>query len=89
MALALAEKFAPRRLRTFVPSASGLGIALVLPGSNVIAMFLGSLVAELLRRFRPKLAERAVVPVASGFIAGESLMGIAIAILVVLGVLAK
>lgn len=87
IALALAEKFAPSRLRSWVPSASGLGIALVIPGSNAIAMFLGSLVAETVRRFKPKLAERAIVPVSSGFIAGESLMGIAIALLIVLGVL--
>lgn len=87
IALALAEKFAPRRLRSWVPSASGLGIALVIPGSNAIAMFLGSLVAETVRRFKPKLAERAIIPVSSGFIAGESLMGIAIALLIVLGVL--
>ena len=87
VALSLAEKFAPGRLKQLVPSASGLGIALVIPGSNAISMFLGSLVAELLRRFKPALAERAIVPVSSGFIAGESLMGIAIALLVVLGVL--
>jgi len=89
VALALAERFAPRRLKPWVPSASGLGIALVIPGSNAISMFLGSLVAEGVRRFRPKLAERAIVPVSSGFIAGESLMGIAIALLVVMGVLSR
>jgi uncharacterized oligopeptide transporter (OPT) family protein len=60
---------------------------MVIPGSNAIAMFLGSLVAETVRRWKPALAERAIVPVSSGFIAGESLMGIAIALLIVLGVL--
>ncbi|HWV38907.1 MAG TPA: OPT family oligopeptide transporter [Vulgatibacter sp.] len=89
VALALGEKLAPRRLKAWVPSASGLGIALVIPGSNAISMFLGSLVAEGVRRFRPRLAERAIVPVSSGFIAGESLMGIAIALLVVMGVLSR
>ena len=34
-------------------------------------------------------AMKTVVPVASGFIAGESLMGILIALLIVMGVLAK
>ena len=38
---------------------------------------------------RPRLAERSVIPVSSGFIAGESLMGILVALLVVLGVLDK
>lgn len=88
VALALLEKLAPRRLRAFVPSASGLGIAMVIPGSNCIAMFLGSLVAEIVRRRKPALAERTIVPVSSGLIAGESLMGILIALLIVMGVLA-
>lgn len=88
VALALLERFAPKSLRAYVPSPSGLGIAMVVPGSNSIAMFLGAAIAETLRRFTPKFAERSVVAVASGFIAGESLVGILIAILIVRGVLA-
>jgi uncharacterized oligopeptide transporter (OPT) family protein len=80
IALALLERFAPARVRPFVPSPSGLGIAMVLPGSNSIATFLGGLAAELMRRFRPALAERYVVPVGSGLIAGESLVGVAVAL---------
>jgi len=86
VALALAEHFAPRRLRPFLPSPAGLGIALVMPGSNAIAFFLGGAAAAGLRRARPALAARTVVPVASGFIAGESLMGIVIALLIVAGI---
>lgn len=89
VALALLEKFAPARVRAFLPSPSGVGIAMVIPGSNCIAMFLGAAVAEVLRRKRPALAERYVVPVSSGLIAGESLMGIVIALLIVAGVLSK
>jgi OPT family oligopeptide transporter len=89
IALVLAERWAPPKIRPFVPSPSGVGIAMVIPGYNSIAMFLGGLIAELLRRKRPALAERCVVPVASGFIAGESLMGVLIAVLVALGFLAK
>jgi OPT family oligopeptide transporter len=89
IALALMEKLTPRRLRPLVPSPAGLGIALVVPGSNSIAMFLGALVVEFLRRRRPRVAERYVTPVASGLIAGESLMGVLVALLIVAGVLAK
>jgi putative OPT family oligopeptide transporter len=85
VALALAEKFAPRAFKPWVPSASGLGIAMVIPGSNAIAMFLGSLIAEILRRRKPAFADRYVVPVSSGLIAGESLMGILVAMLIVFG----
>jgi uncharacterized oligopeptide transporter (OPT) family protein len=88
VALALLEKFAPQRLRPLLPSPSGLGIAMVIPGSNCIAMFLGAALAEFLRRWKPVLAEKTVVPVASGLIAGESLMGILIAMLIVSGFLA-
>ena len=89
VALALLEKLAPKRLIRFLPSPSGLGIAMVIPGSNAIAMFLGSLLADLLRRFKPALHERYTVSVASGLIAGESLVGIAVAMLIVMGFLSK
>lgn len=88
VALALLERFAPKRLRTYLPSPSGLGLAMVIPGSNSIAMFIGAAIAEILRRAVPKFAEKTVVPVASGFIAGESLVGILVAILIARGVLA-
>jgi uncharacterized oligopeptide transporter (OPT) family protein len=89
VALALAERLAPKSLKAFIPSPSGVGIAMVIPGSNAIAMFLGAAIAEGLRRTRPQLAERLVVPVSSGLIAGESLMGIVVALLVVAGVLSR
>lgn len=76
--LALAERFAPAPLKPYVPSPSGLGISMVIPGSNVLAMFLGGLGAELLRRFLPRFALLFSTPIASGLIAGESLMGVAI-----------
>jgi len=88
IALALSERFAPKPLKPWVPSPSGLGIAMVIPGSNSIAMFLGAFIAEVLRWKKPAVAESYVVPVASGLIAGESLMGIAVAMLIVFGVLA-
>ncbi|HQR29078.1 MAG TPA: OPT family oligopeptide transporter [Anaeromyxobacteraceae bacterium] len=87
--LVLAERFLPARARPWVPSASGLGIAMVIPAYNSIAMFIGSAVATWLQRRRPALAEDTVVPVASGFIAGESLMGILVALLVAAGVLGR
>jgi len=87
--LVVAEKTLPPKLRAWVPSPSGLGIAMVIPANNSIAMFLGSAVATWLQRKRPALADETVVPVASGFIAGESLMGIAVALLVAAGVLGR
>jgi len=87
VALALLEKFAPRGLKPYVPSPSGLGIAMVVPGSNAISMFLGGALAELWRRRRPRSASLYVTPAASGFIAGESLAGVVIALLSAAGML--
>jgi uncharacterized oligopeptide transporter (OPT) family protein len=89
VALVLLERLAPKRIVPYLPSPSGLGIAMVIPASNCVAMFLGAAIAAGLRRQSPAAAERYVVPVSSGLIAGESLMGIAVALLVVAGVFSK
>jgi OPT family oligopeptide transporter len=80
--LTLLERFLPRRLRAFVPSPTAVGVAFMIPFSNSLAFFLGALAAEVVRRRRPAEVDATVTPVASGFIAGESLMGVAIAIAV-------
>lgn len=85
VAMALWDKFAPKRVRPMLPSPAGIGIAMVLPGSNCLAMFLGAALAAVFRRWAPRVAEHSVVPVASGLIAGESLMGVLLAFLVVFG----
>jgi uncharacterized oligopeptide transporter (OPT) family protein len=84
--LAIVEKFAPKNIKKWVPSANGLGIAMVIPCANSIVMFLGALIGEVLNR-RQQSAH--VIPVASGLIAGESLMGIVVALLVSAGVIPK
>ncbi len=50
-------------------------------------MFIGSLLALWFHGWRPKLAEQYTIPVSSGLIAGESLMGVGIALLTVAHVL--
>jgi OPT family oligopeptide transporter len=77
--LTLVDRFAPRRVKPYIPSPNGVGIAMILPCSNAIAMFLGSALGEVLRR---RQQAGLVIPVASGLIAGESLMGVVIAVLV-------
>jgi uncharacterized oligopeptide transporter (OPT) family protein len=76
--LTLLEEFGPKAWRPWLPSTTGLGIAGVIPAFNSFAMFAGALVAWLVARARPKLAETHTVPVSSGLIAGESLMGVGI-----------
>ena len=62
-------------------------VALVIPAWNSISMFIGALIALLVAKGSPKLAETYTIPVASGIIAGESLMGVTIAILVALKIM--
>jgi len=76
--LTLLEEFAPRRLRWWIPSPTGLGIAGVIPAFNSISMFVGALLAWLFAKASPRAAEAYTIPVSSGLIAGESLVGVAI-----------
>jgi OPT family oligopeptide transporter len=73
--------------KKFIPSPTGVGLAFTINGFNTISMFLGALLAMGFAKWKPKTAEQYTVPVSSGIIAGESLMGVAIAILSALHVL--
>jgi len=75
------------RYRNFIPSPTGLGLAFTINGFNSVSMFIGALLAVGFAKWKPKAAEEYTVPVSSGIIAGESLMGVAIAILGALHVL--
>ncbi|MDD5629993.1 MAG: OPT/YSL family transporter, partial [Elusimicrobia bacterium] len=71
----------------FIPSAMGLGLAFVIPFFNALSMFIGAAITTVLEAKKPETAEKYVVTVASGFIAGESLVGVAIALLAAAGIL--
>ena len=73
------------KYKSYIPSPTGLGLAFTIPGFNSVSFFIGGLIALWFTRIRPKLAEEYIVPVSSGIIAGESLAGILIALLVVKG----
>jgi uncharacterized oligopeptide transporter (OPT) family protein len=75
-ALAVLEIFAPARLKKWVPSATGIGLGFVLPFFYPLAMFMGAVFAELARRTSKTWAERYLVAIAAGGIAGESIVGV-------------
>jgi len=81
------ERFLPVKGRSFRPSAMGLGLAFVIPFWNTLSMFAGAVAAWVFVRRSRELADRYTIPVASGLIAGESLMGVAIALLSALGIM--
>jgi uncharacterized oligopeptide transporter (OPT) family protein len=66
------------RYRRWLPSAAGLGLGLLLPLSASLSMLIGAAIA----RWR---GEREVWPIAAGALAGESLAGIAVALIDHLG----
>src|ERR1035437_2837083 len=79
VALPLAAKLFPKA-HPYLPSAMGLGLAWVMPFSNSLAFAIGALLVEVWKRFNKKGSDLYYVPVASGMIAGESLIAALIAI---------
>lgn len=77
--LALGEKLAPEPAAAFLPSAPALGLAFVIPASISFALFAGAVAAAIVKRLAPNWAERRLVVVAAGLVAGESLAGIVLA----------
>ena len=73
--------------RRFVPSPAGVGIAMLIPVSAVTVIFLGALGDWVWGRISPSSHERYSIPLASGLIAGEALVAVAIPPLVTLGLL--
>jgi OPT family oligopeptide transporter len=86
LALPLLELAFPKH-RKYLPSAMGLGLAMVIPAFNSISMFIGAVIAAAYERAKPKDAELFTVPIASGIIAGESILGVVVIILGVLHIL--
>lgn len=71
----------PKPLRRWVPSSIGLGLSFILPASNSYTFLVGALLAAIIERQWPKKAELYTLAAASGLIAGESVMGVAVALL--------
>ena len=76
--LALAEAFAPKDYKRYVPSATGIGLGMVLPFFYPFAMFLGAVFAEITTMVNKKWAERFIIPIAAGGMAGESIVGVVV-----------
>ncbi|MEO6711275.1 MAG: OPT family oligopeptide transporter [Planctomycetota bacterium] len=73
--------------RTWVPSATSIGIGMLIPSNAVATMMIGALIAWAANRKDPEGSNRWVLPLASGFIAGDALVAIIVAALIAQGVL--
>ena len=79
--LPLIERALPPKARKFMPSATGIGLAWVMPFQNAFSFFVGAVIALLWSGAHKKSYEKFNVATASGLIAGESLMAAALAII--------
>jgi hypothetical protein len=79
--ITLLEVKGPRRLRPYLPSIAGMGIAAVVGCSDSLSLAAGSVIAWLLSRAWPKIAERYTIASSSGIIAGASLIALLITLL--------
>lgn len=61
-----------------MPSVAGVGIAMMVPFFNTFSMLIGAVIAEIVARRDASFAEKFVIVIASGFIAGETLMSVGI-----------
>ena len=77
--LALLQHRAPERWAAWVPSASAMGLAFVIPAWIAFGLFIGAALAAVLRWWKPHWAARHLLAVAAGLVAGESLAGVAAA----------
>jgi len=73
--------------RRFVPSPTGMGIAALIPISAVTMIFLGALGDVIWERVARESHDRYSIPIASGLIAGEALVAVALPLLVTLGLM--
>lgn len=71
--LSLLEALAPKKIKPWVPSSMGLGLAFIVPFANALSFFIGACITEVWSRVHKESAERYIIAVASGAIAGESL----------------
>jgi OPT family oligopeptide transporter len=67
--------------KRWIPSATGIGLGLILPFYTSLSFVIGALAAWALRELSARQAERFIVPVSSGLIAGESIVGVVVAAL--------
>lgn len=78
--LPVIEKLAPPKVKKFMPSSMGVGLAWVVTFQNSFSFALGAVIAWAWGKLHKRSCDGFNVPIASGLIAGESLMAAGLAI---------
>jgi uncharacterized oligopeptide transporter (OPT) family protein len=79
LALPSAEKLFPKA-GPYLPSAMGLGLSWVMVFQNSLSFAVGAVIVKVWQKLHQKRCDTFAIPIASGFIAGESLIAAFIAI---------
>lgn len=74
IALVLIDYYAPAKMKPYLPSPMGLGLSWVFPFANSFSFFIGAVLSTLWSKVAKRSADTFTIPVASGAIAGESLI---------------
>ena len=69
----------------WVPSPTGVGLGMLIPGYSTMPMVLGGVAGWLWAKSAPETERTYSTPLASGFIAGEALLALAFSIAAVFG----
>ena len=71
--------------RPYIPSPTGMGIAMLIPINAVTMIFIGAAADAIWGKVSPESRDRYSIPIASGLIAGEALVAVVIPLLVTVG----
>jgi uncharacterized oligopeptide transporter (OPT) family protein len=71
--------------KTWIPSPTGVGIGMLVPAAVIVTMVCGGFIGYFWERVSPKTSALYMIPLASGLIAGEAIVGVIVPLLVLLG----
>lgn len=78
--LPILERNVSKKAGIWLPSASAVGLGMVIQGHTAISMFLGGLIALVLSRCFTSWSARFLIAICAGVVAGESLTSVGLAI---------
>ena len=82
---AILEKVLPKKAAVWVPSPTAVGLAFVIPAYYSVSMALGGVIAWFMMKRYTAWATRFMIVLAAGVIAGDSLTGVGLAVVKILG----
>jgi uncharacterized oligopeptide transporter (OPT) family protein len=69
------------RFGRYIPSPVGTALGMLLPFSSVATLFIGGIAGTVWQARNPKNADKYLIPLASGLVAGEALIAVLVAVL--------